>query len=185
MYFIRHNPILSGLICIHGLIHKFITLPLAPTNASVYLRPTRSRAGGPLFPAASPPAPPAPGASCRPSLHVYLSSKTPPPPVASRALLLLQPPRDSMAPGEYTYRKDFFSRMCVCVLNGIFQKGYFCTYLFLNTLYRKCIKFAPKTRGGGGVRPPDAPPLSYAPGRAGDKQSCWHPRLSGARPTPR
>ena len=39
------------------------------------------------------------------------------------------------------------------VLNGNFLKGCYCTDLCPNTLYRKCIKFAPK-KGG---RPP--PPL--------------------------
>ena len=29
------------------------------------------------------------------------------------------------------------------VLSAIFQKGSFCTDLFCNTLYRKCIKLAP------------------------------------------
>ena len=35
------------------------------------------------------------------------------------------------------------------VLNVTFQKGYFCTDLFPNTLYRKYIRFAPKKIGGG------------------------------------
>ena len=39
------------------------------------------------------------------------------------------------------------------VLNVTFQKGYFCIDLYTNTFYRKCMKFAPKKRGGGGGRP--------------------------------
>ena len=34
------------------------------------------------------------------------------------------------------------------VLNAIFQKVFFCTDLLPNTLYRKCMKFAPKKGGG-------------------------------------
>ena len=37
-----------------------------------------------------------------------------------------------------------------------FLKGYFCTDLDPNTLYKKCIKFAP--RNGGGGRPTPPPP---------------------------
>ena len=40
-------------------------------------------------------------------------------------------------------------------LNGFFQKAPFCTYLFLNTLYRKCITFATQKKGGN--------PPSYGP----------------------
>ena len=42
------------------------------------------------------------------------------------------------------------------VLNAAFQKGYFCTDLIPNTLYRKCIKFAQKKDPD----PPDPPPPS-------------------------
>ena len=44
----------------------------------------------------------------------------------------------------------------VVVLNAIFHKGYLFTDLFPNTLYRKCIKFAPKK---GGSSDPSDPPL--------------------------
>ena len=42
-----------------------------------------------------------------------------------------------------------------------FQKGSFCTDLFPNTLYRKCIKFAPKRVGGASdsLDPPFPTPL--------------------------
>ena len=42
----------------------------------------------------------------------------------------------------------------------LISKGVFCTDLCPNTLYRKCIKFAPKK---GGSSDPLDPPLSYAP----------------------
>ena len=42
------------------------------------------------------------------------------------------------------------------VLNVTFQKGYFWIDLSTKTLYRKCIKFAPK-KGGGRPTPPTLP----------------------------
>ena len=58
-----------------------------------------------------------------------------------------------------------FSRGGRVFLNVTFQKGYFCIDVSTNTLYRKCIKFAPK-KGGGGSSDPLRPSPSYDP-------DCW------------
>ena len=60
---------------------------------------------------------------------------------------------------EQGRRKDFFKGGGV-VLNVNFQKGSFCTDLFLNSLYRKCIKFGPKK---GGSSDPSDPLLPTPP----------------------
>ena len=54
--------------------------------------------------------------------------------------------------------RDFFKGGGGVVLNVNFKKGYFCTDLGPNTLYRKCIKFAPKKGRGGGFPTPSTPP---------------------------
>ena len=58
------------------------------------------------------------------------------------------------------------------VLNVIFQKGYFCTDRFTNTLHRKCIKIAPKK--GGSDDPPDTPPQPPFPTPLSSTNAVYH-----------
>ena len=93
-----------------------------------------------------------------------------------RSQIQWNPIRDSAAqtntttegPDSWGYgqgrRKELFKGGGV-VLNVNFKKVFFCTDLCPNTLYRKCIKFAPKK--GGSSDPPDPPfptPLMGCPG---------------------
>ena len=71
------------------------------------------------------------------------------------------------------------------MLNINFLKGYFCTDLYPNTLYRKCIKVAPKKGGGGSSAPPLPTPLyvaytviSFCFTRFNLQEGCLIPRVN-------
>ena len=57
--------------------------------------------------------------------------------------------------GDQGRRKEFFKGGGGGRFKCYSQKGYFCIDLSTNTLYRKCIKFAPKK--GGRSTPPILP----------------------------